>query len=68
MAGVNRSAALAVAILLLGQTENDRLQLLDLFTRCSAARPSILQNASFQLQLCELPHEHGLLRDPATIT
>lgn len=58
MAGVNRSAALAVAHLLL----RDRRGLLELFAECVAARPSIMQNASFQLQLCELAAAHGLLK------
>ena len=59
MAGVNRSATLAVAHLLLRERRN----LLGLFAECSAARPSILQNPSFQLQLCSLAHRHGLLTD-----
>lgn len=60
MAGVNRSATLAVAYLLL----RDRVQLLELFAQCVAARPSILQNAHFQLQLCVLAEQNGLLCDP----
>ena len=60
MAGVNRSATLAVAHLLLVKKRN----LFELFAECSAARPSILQNPSFQLQLCVLAHTHGLLREP----
>ena len=61
MAGCNRSATLAVAHLML----RDRCELLELFAACSAARPSILQNAAFQLQLCELAAAHGLLHDAA---
>lgn len=61
MAGVNRSAALTIAYLLM----RDKRNLFTLFTECSAARPSILQNPSFQLQLCALAHRHGLLSEPA---
>lgn len=57
MAGVNRSATLAIAHLMI----RDGRKLLELFAECSAARPSILQNPSFQLQLCELAVEKGLL-------
>jgi hypothetical protein len=57
MAGVNRSATLAIAYLLL----RDRLCLFDIFGECAAARPSILQNPSFQLQLCALASRNGLL-------
>mmetsp|Transcript_12784 Transcript_12784/g.32703 ORF Transcript_12784/g.32703 Transcript_12784/m.32703 type:complete len:242 (+) Transcript_12784:71-796(+) len=57
MAGVNRSATIAVAHLMI----RDRRELLALFAECSASRPSILQNPSFQLQLCVLAHRHGLL-------
>jgi len=57
MAGVNRSAAIVVAFLMC----RDNRALLELFAECSAARPSILQNASFQLQLCELALTKGLL-------
>merc|ERR1712185_304450 len=46
MAGVNRSATLTVAHLLM----RDKRNLFALFAECSAARPSILQNPSFQLQ------------------
>ena len=60
MAGVNRSATLAVAHLLVEQRRN----LFELFAECVAARPSILQNPSFQLQLCTLAHRHGLLHEP----
>ena len=60
MAGVNRSATLAVAHLLL----RDRTPLLALFPKCVEARPSILQNPSFQLQLCALAQRHGLLGPP----
>lgn len=59
MAGVNRSATLTVAYLLLRERRN----LFELFAECSAARPSILQNPAFQLQLCSLAHRHGLLTD-----
>ena len=59
MAGCNRSATLAVAHLML----RDRRELLALFAECSAARPSILQNTAFQLQLCELAAANGLLHD-----
>jgi hypothetical protein len=61
MAGVNRSATLAVAYLLVSDKQN----VFELFAACSAARPSILQNPSFQLQLCTLAHRHGLLSEPA---
>ena len=57
MAGVNRSAALAVAYVMC----RDRRPLLDVFAECSASRPSILQNVEFQLQLCELAIRQGLL-------
>ena len=59
MAGVNRSVTLAVAHLLLVKKRN----LFELFAECSAARPSILQNPSFQLQLSALAARNGLLRD-----
>ena len=59
MAGVNRSATLVVAHLLL----RERRGLLEIFAECVAARHSILQNVSFQLQLCELAAKHGLLPD-----
>ena len=61
MAGVNRSAALAVAHLLL----REKRCLFDVFAGCVAARPCILQNPSFQLQLCSLASRHGLLYEPA---
>lgn len=61
MAGVNRSATLAVAHLLLAHKRN----LFELFAECVAARPSILQNPSFQLQLCALAHRNGLLTEPS---
>ena len=60
MAGVNRSATLSVAYLL----ERDRRCLLELFAECVAARPCILQNPSFQLQLCERASREGLLYKP----
>ena len=60
MAGVNRSATLAVAYLLV----RDRTNLFALFEQCVASRPSILQNTSFQLQLCALAQRHGLLFEP----
>ena len=60
MAGVNRSATIVVAYLMM----RDRRNLLDLFADCSAARPSILQNPNFQLQLCELAQRNGLLWVP----
>jgi predicted protein tyrosine phosphatase len=60
MAGVNRSATLVVAHLLLAQQRN----LFELFAQCVAARPSILQNPNFQLQLCALAHRNGLLYEP----
>ena len=63
MAGVNRSATLAVAYLLM----RDRQCLFTLFERCIAARPSILQNPSFQLQLCSLAQRNGLLYDPGAL-
>ena len=60
MAGVNRSATLAVAHLLI----RDKPNLFTLFEQCVAARHSILQNPSFQLQLCSLAQRHGLLCEP----
>ena len=62
MAGVNRSATLAMAHLLL----RDRRDLWSLAEECFAQRPSMLQNPSFQLQLCALAARNGLLPDPAT--
>ena len=62
MAGVNRSATLAVAHLL----KRDRRCLFELAAECIAARPCILQNPSFQLQLCELAAQEGLLYLPTT--
>ena len=61
MAGVNRSATLAVAHLLL----RDRPCLFDLVRDCVEARPSILQNQNFQLQLCALAQRNGLLFESA---
>ena len=63
MAGVNRSATLVVAHLML----RDRRNLLELFAGCVEARSCILQNASFQLQLCELAAQNGLLQDLSPI-
>ena len=63
MAGVNRSATIVVAYLMM----RDRRNLLELFAECSAARPSILQNPSFQLQLCALAQRNGLLWDPRNL-
>ena len=60
MAGVNRSATLAVAHLLMVQKRN----LFEVFAECITARPSILQNPSFQLQLCALAYRHSLLHEP----
>ena len=60
MAGVNRSATLAVAHLLLSSQRS----LFELFQECVAARASILQNPSFQLQLCTLAARNGLLFEP----
>lgn len=61
MAGVNRSATLAVAHILC----RDRRCLLELASECIAARPCILQNPSFQLQLCALASRNGLLYEPS---
>mmetsp|Transcript_23110 Transcript_23110/g.41341 ORF Transcript_23110/g.41341 Transcript_23110/m.41341 type:complete len:498 (-) Transcript_23110:95-1588(-) len=61
MAGINRSAALAIGYLLV----RDRPNLFTLFSACVSSRPSILQNPSFQLQLCELANMHGLMYDPS---
>ena len=62
MAGVNRSATLALAHLL----KRDRRCLFQVAAECIAARPCILQNPSFQLQLCELAASEGLLYLPVT--
>ncbi|GMH53785.1 hypothetical protein TrLO_g5379 [Triparma laevis f. longispina] len=50
MAGSNRSATLGMAYIL----SRDKPNLFDLFEEASMVRPSILQNQSFQLQLCQL--------------
>ena len=42
----------------------DRRCLFELAAECIAARQSILQNPSFQLQLCALAARHGLLYLP----
>eukprot|EP00322_Chrysochromulina_rotalis_P002142 CAMPEP_0115834330 /NCGR_PEP_ID=MMETSP0287-20121206/3628_1 /TAXON_ID=412157 /ORGANISM="Chrysochromulina rotalis, Strain UIO044" /LENGTH=299 /DNA_ID=CAMNT_0003287763 /DNA_START=57 /DNA_END=956 /DNA_ORIENTATION=+ len=63
MAGVNRSAALAVAYLMV----RDQRLLLDLVAECVDARPCILENANFQLQLCKLARAKGLLPDTRRI-
>ena len=60
MAGVNRSATLALAHLMIAHRRN----LIELFAECINRRPSILQNPSFQLQLCALAHRQGLLSEP----
>lgn len=57
MAGVNRSATLAIAYILASENRS----LLPLAEECIAARPSILQNKAFQLQLCELALKLKLL-------
>jgi len=59
MAGINRSATLVVGYLML----RDELNLFHLFDACLKARPTIIQNPHFQLQLCTLAHTHGLLYD-----
>ena len=55
--GVNRSATLAIAHLLI----RDRRCLFDLFRDCVRARPTIVKNESFQHQLCALASRNGLL-------
>lgn len=59
--GINRSAALAISYLLV----RDRPCLYTLFSACVSVRPAILQNPSFQLQLCDLADQHGLIYDPS---
>ena len=56
-AGANRSAALAIAHLLLSTRE----PLEPLVRRCFEARPFILSNESFRRQLAQLASRHGLL-------
>ena len=56
-AGVNRSAAIAIAFLMLSEKE----QLEVIVKRCFAQRPWILTNASFRTQLCKLAGQHGLV-------
>ena len=55
--GVNRSATLAIAHLLI----RDRRCLFDLFRDCVRARPTIVKNESFQHQLCALASRNALL-------
>ena len=55
-AGVNRSAALAIAVLML----RERRPLLDVARECFEARPFILSNETFRDQLVRLAIEHGL--------
>lgn len=56
-AGVNRSATLVVAYLMMRY----KIPLLPLYGRCYKARNGIVSNKSFQLQLCELAYKNGLL-------
>ena len=55
-AGVNRSAALAIAFIVLSEGE----PLDKVATRCFALRPWILTNATFREELCELAEKRGL--------
>ena len=57
-AGVNRSAALAVAHLML----SERRPLEDIVRQCYSARPFILTNSSFRAQLVALAAREGLLK------
>ena len=56
-AGVNRSAAIAVALLMLTR----RTPLVPTLTSVAALRPFVLTNRSFRRQLAELPRREGLL-------
>ena len=56
-AGVNRSAALALAMLM----RRERTPLLEAARHCWANRPFILSNESFRLQLCKWARAQGLL-------
>ena len=60
-AGANRSAAMAIAFLMV--TTREHLE--PLVRRCFDARPFILKNASFRRQLVLLAARHGLLDDAA---
>ena len=60
-AGVNRSAALAIAVVMV----REKLPLLRVVSDAFAARPFILSNESFRRQLVRLAAEHGLLREAA---
>ena len=55
--GVNRSAALATALV-----EREAASLLEVAARCFAARPIILRNGGFCKQLVVLAAASGLLR------
>ena len=57
-AGVNRSAALMIAYLLL----DERMPLLEAVHRCAEARGTILTNPSFRLQVARLASTEGLLK------
>jgi protein-tyrosine phosphatase len=57
MAGINRSATLAVAYIL----QRDGVNLLRLFKQVVRAREGVLQNVGFQRILCEYAGERGLL-------
>ena len=59
-AGVNRSAAIAVAIIML----SGRKPLYEVVQACFERRPFILSNASFRQQLVQLAAENDLLPDP----
>ena len=61
-AGINRSAALVVAILML----RERMPLIEVVRRCHDLRPFILSNESFRLALVKLANEHALLESPQT--
>eukprot|EP00310_Coccolithus_braarudii_P008765 CAMPEP_0183372364 /NCGR_PEP_ID=MMETSP0164_2-20130417/108258_1 /TAXON_ID=221442 /ORGANISM="Coccolithus pelagicus ssp braarudi, Strain PLY182g" /LENGTH=195 /DNA_ID=CAMNT_0025549051 /DNA_START=52 /DNA_END=639 /DNA_ORIENTATION=+ len=59
-AGLNRSACLAVAELMI----SERLPLLDAVRRVKAARGDLLTNESFRAQLIDVARAHGLLGEP----
>ena len=61
-AGVNRSAALAIAFIVL--TEREPLEAA--VKRCFALRPWILTNATFREELCSFAEKRGLGQQPAS--
>jgi protein-tyrosine phosphatase len=63
-AGVNRSAALAIAVLML----REKQPLLKVAAAVFEERPFILSNLTFRAQLVQLAAERGLLQTSVSVT